>query len=324
MTAPVATNNRVRRRGAAPRSVSSTAAFGLPTLRPGVELRSERIDRPRLVVHVAVHGHPLALFPALNSRDVTAQISRDLFPGFQPVGQKAFAHGGRDSRPRLWRAQRTAFRGTTPRRRRFRTLRVAGHPDITDRAGRLPSEPLSTGGRDASEAHVECHAQRGGRRGRVRRERPWRRRNPDSRPRRSPSGRFGDIDAASHVLRAFGDATPRKDLWLSLQKTKGPSDLYVQSNALDPERQHRLAQRTPGHSLIIVTAGTVTAYEGDDTSCTATEYSVGMGFVDHGGDHAHLLRNEGAVDAKTVAVQLIPAGATRRIDAAKPDGCSVF
>ena len=136
-------------------------------------------------------------------------------------------------------------------------------------------------------------------------------------------GRFGDIDAASHVLRAFGDATPRKDLWLSLQKTKGPSDLYVQSNTWIPNGSTGWHSH-PSHSLIIVTAGTVTAYEGDDTSCTATEYTVGMGFVDHGGDHTHLLRNEGSVDAKTVAVQLIPAGATRRIDAAKPDGCSVF
>jgi hypothetical protein len=136
-------------------------------------------------------------------------------------------------------------------------------------------------------------------------------------------GRFGDIDAASQVLREFGDSTPQKDLWLSLQRTKGQSDLYVQSNTWIPNGSTGWHSH-PSHSLIIVTAGTVTAYEGDDTSCTATEYTVGMGFVDHGGDHTHLLRNEGSVDAKTVAVQLIPAGATRRIDAPKPDGCSVF
>ncbi len=137
------------------------------------------------------------------------------------------------------------------------------------------------------------------------------------------SGRFGDIDVTSQVLREFGDPTPRKDLWLSLQKTKGPSDLYVQSNVWIPNGSAGWHSH-PSHSLIIVTAGTVTAYEGDATSCTATEYTVGMGFVDPGGDHVHLLRNEGTVDARTVAVQLIPAGAGRRIDAPKPDGCSVF
>jgi hypothetical protein len=40
-----------------------------------------------------------------------------------------------------------------------------------------------------------------------------------------------------------------------------------------------------------------------------------MGFVDEGGDHVHVIRNEDSVEARTVAVQLIPAGATRRIDA---------
>ena len=32
----------------------------------------------------------------------------------------------------------------------------------------------------------------------------------------------------------------------------------------------------PGHSLIIVTAVTVTAYDGDDPSCTPKTYTVGM------------------------------------------------
>jgi hypothetical protein len=136
-------------------------------------------------------------------------------------------------------------------------------------------------------------------------------------------GRFGDIDAANQVLREFGDSTPRQDLWLALQKTKGPSDLYVQNNVWDPNGSTGWHTH-PGHSLIIVTAGTVTAYEGDETSCTAKEYTVGMGFVDPGGDHVHLLRNEGGVDARTVAVQLIPAGAVRRIDKAGPAGCFVF
>jgi hypothetical protein len=46
-----------------------------------------------------------------------------------------------------------------------------------------------------------------------------------------------------------------------------------------------------------------------------------MGFVDEGGDHVHVIRNEGPVEARTVAVQLIPAGATRRIDAGGNAAC---
>ena len=56
-------------------------------------------------------------------------------------------------------------------------------------------------------------------------------------------------------------------------------------------------------------------------ACEAREYNVGMGFVDPGGSHVHLIRNEDAVDARTVAVQLIPAGAMRRIDADAPAAC---
>lgn len=133
-------------------------------------------------------------------------------------------------------------------------------------------------------------------------------------------GRFDDIDVASQVLRQFGDSTPRMDLWLSLQKTKGPSDLFVQNNLWVPGG-YTGWHTHPGHSLIIVTAGAISAYHGDDPSCTPTVYTAGMGFVDAGGDHVHNLRNEGTVEARTVAVQLIPAGATRRIDAPAPGTC---
>ena len=136
-------------------------------------------------------------------------------------------------------------------------------------------------------------------------------------------GRFGDIDVNN--LSFFpedspGDLHPGNNLWMSLQKTKGPSDLYVQSNLWTPGGSSGWHTH-PGHSLITVTAGTVTAYEADDPSCTPHEYIVGQGFVDAGGDHVHLLRNEGLVDARTITVQLLPAGAARRIDEAASPHC---
>lgn len=135
-------------------------------------------------------------------------------------------------------------------------------------------------------------------------------------------GRFQDIDVTHHAfIPNPASADRKKDVWISLQKTKGPSDLYVQNNVWIPGGTSGWHTH-PGHSLIIVTAGVVTAYEGDDPSCTPHEYTVGMGFVDEGGDHVHLLRNEGVVEARTMAVQLVPAGAVRRIDAPAPSGCS--
>jgi quercetin dioxygenase-like cupin family protein len=135
-------------------------------------------------------------------------------------------------------------------------------------------------------------------------------------------GRFGDINVFNHLIPPnFWKSRHHADLWLSWQRTKGASDVYVQSNVWQPGGSTGWHTH-PGHSLIIVTAGEVTAYEGDDRKCRPTVYSQGMGFVDPGGDHVHNLRNEGTVEARTIAVQLIPADATRRIDAESPGNCA--
>jgi hypothetical protein len=112
-----------------------------------------------------------------------------------------------------------------------------------------------------------------------------------------------------------------REIWLSWQKTKGKSDLYVQSNVWQAGGTTGWHSH-PGHSLIIVTAGTVTGYQGHDPTCTPHVYTVGMGFVDPGGSHVHILRNESTTDvAQTIAVQLIPTGQPRRIDAPAPGNC---
>lgn len=135
-------------------------------------------------------------------------------------------------------------------------------------------------------------------------------------------GRFGEIDVSNHLIPPnFWQSRHKGDIWLSWQKTKGMSDLYVQSNVWAPGGSTGWHTH-PGHSLIVVTAGTVTAYEGDDPDCKPSVYTQGMGFVDPGGNHVHILRNEGAVEARTIAVQLIPADAVRRIDAADPGNCT--
>jgi hypothetical protein len=125
--------------------------------------------------------------------------------------------------------------------------------------------------------------------------------------------RFDEIDVKNF--------NPPPDFWQAKLKTNGRSDVYVQSNVWVPGGTTGWHTH-PGHSLILVTAGTVTAYEGDDPTCTPHLYTQGMGFVDPGGDHVHVLRNEGSVEARTITVQLIPAAAMRRIDAAAPGYCS--
>jgi hypothetical protein len=128
-------------------------------------------------------------------------------------------------------------------------------------------------------------------------------------------GRFGNIDLFNSQV------TPDGNIWLSLQKTLGLSDVYVQNNVWDPGGTTGWHSH-PGASLIIVTAGTITDYEGNDPNCKPAVYTQGMGFVDAGGDHVHIIRNEGSVQASAVAVQLIPADAARRIDADSPGNCA--
>lgn len=125
--------------------------------------------------------------------------------------------------------------------------------------------------------------------------------------------RFADIDLKSHSHPA--------DLWRSRIETKGASDLYVVDNKLARGATTGWHSH-PGPSLIEVVAGSVTNYEGDDPSCTPHVYAAGTGFVDPGGEDVHMLRNEGATPAETIAVQLLPQDAVRRIDAPDPGHCS--
>jgi hypothetical protein len=111
------------------------------------------------------------------------------------------------------------------------------------------------------------------------------------------------------------------DNWKVNLKTKGDSDLYVQQNTWDPSLCAGCVPTTgwhthPGPSIIVVTQGTVTVYEGDDPTCTPHMFSAtgANSFVDIGGGDVHTIRNESGAVAKTVAVQFVPKGADRRID----------
>ena len=134
-------------------------------------------------------------------------------------------------------------------------------------------------------------------------------------------GTLGSFEVFNHaVLPKSTEGDDDERVWFSMQRTRGSSDLYVQSNVWLAGGSTGWHSH-PGHSLIIVTEGAVTNYESDDPDCEPHVYTKGMSFVDSGGKHVHLIRNEGTGEAKTIAVQLIPAGASRRIDAAAPPNC---
>ncbi len=133
---------------------------------------------------------------------------------------------------------------------------------------------------------------------------------------------FGEID--SHVVTAPG--------WQEKLKTHGDSDLYVQQNTWDPSGcDNKCVPNSgwhthPGPSLVIVTQGTVTEYDGDDPTCTPHTYSATgtNAFIDIGGGAVHIIRDESGAVAKTTVVQLIPAGAQRRQDVTPAPGNCPF
>jgi len=132
-------------------------------------------------------------------------------------------------------------------------------------------------------------------------------------------GQFDETDLMNALPQGLKGGR-NVQLWLSMQETKGSSDVYVQSNVWSPGGSTGWHSH-PGESLIIVTAGAVTDYEGHDPDCKAHAYKTGMAFVDPGGEHVHILRNEGAIEARTISVQFIPAGAGRRIEVPDPGNC---
>ena len=101
---------------------------------------------------------------------------------------------------------------------------------------------------------------------------------------------------------------------------RDPSDVYVVRNTVAPGG-HSGWHTHPGPSVVSVQSGTATVYSGDDPSCAGVTYTAGTGFIDEGGGHVHMVRNQGSVPLVLVAFQIVPHGVARRQDAADPGFC---
>jgi hypothetical protein len=72
---------------------------------------------------------------------------------------------------------------------------------------------------------------------------------------------------------------------------------------------------------VLVVAGTVTNHESKNGVCTITQHSAGSGFMDGGGTDVHEIVNNTGQPAETIVLQVIPKGATTRIDEPDPGTC---
>jgi hypothetical protein len=119
-------------------------------------------------------------------------------------------------------------------------------------------------------------------------------------------------------FRVDGHAFPPR--WRARLEARGLSDVYVVDNKFVPGATTGWHSH-PGPSLILVVNGTVTNYTSDSPTCTPQSYSAGQGFIDPGGDDVHMLRDDSSLPAETIAVQLLPHGAPRKIDESQPTNC---
>jgi quercetin dioxygenase-like cupin family protein len=126
----------------------------------------------------------------------------------------------------------------------------------------------------------------------------------------------------THIF-ASGD-TSAGHPWALFLATHGVTDGYVVQNDIPSGSSTSTGWHAhPGPSLVFVVAGSVTNYASDQPQCRGVTYSAGMTFVDEGGTEVHELVNKGPGRAETIAVQFIPQGKDRRIDAAEPANCHV-
>ena len=131
----------------------------------------------------------------------------------------------------------------------------------------------------------------------------------------TPGSMIGTVIIAGPTPLDAVDVRTESDINEVEFKTKGSSDIWVVHNTIAPGG-HTGWHSHLGPSVISVVSGTATEYHGDDPG-TPHVHAAGTSFIDDG-QHAHIVRNEGTTDLVLVAFQILPRGATRRIDQPAP------
>jgi quercetin dioxygenase-like cupin family protein len=104
-------------------------------------------------------------------------------------------------------------------------------------------------------------------------------------------------------------------------KTKGPIDVADQTITIQPGG-HTGWHSHPGPALVVIKSGTFTLYDGDDPNCERHKYNAGQAFVDRGGGHVHIARNESDTTVEVSVTYLTPVGAGPRTDVTpEPGNC---
>jgi quercetin dioxygenase-like cupin family protein len=81
----------------------------------------------------------------------------------------------------------------------------------------------------------------------------------------------------------------------------------------------------PGPVVVLVKAGELTLYSGDDPTCTGRTYLAGEAFIDSGQGHVHIARNLKPSENTELWVTYfdVPPGGLFRIDKPDPENCGL-
>ena len=131
----------------------------------------------------------------------------------------------------------------------------------------------------------------------------------------TPSAGLSTTIITGPVMLGDLDLKSKSDIHDVKLKTKGASDVYIVHNRIAPGGSTGWHSH-PGISFVTVKSGVVSEYHGDDPS-TPHIYVAGTGFTEEAGA-IHNMVNAGTTDLELVAFQIIPSGATRRIDQPQP------
>lgn len=135
---------------------------------------------------------------------------------------------------------------------------------------------------------------------------------------RTPSSGITQVLVATGVFEPF-NVKPKHENWHAKLTVDGIlTTITYQSSVAVPGATTGWHSH-PGPVLITVTAGAVTVYNAEDSMCTPRTFTAGEGFVEL--ETAHILRNEGTVEARWTSANIRPIDQPTRFDAPAPATC---
>lgn len=136
----------------------------------------------------------------------------------------------------------------------------------------------------------------------------------------------GVLTAAVMARAAFADQTD-----LKFKISNGREEVIIAPRAKDTLMQQIVIapggnfgwHSHPGPVVVLVKAGALTFYDGEDPTCTPRTYTAGQAFIDKGQGHVHLAKNLSTTDNLELWATYfdVPAGGAIRIDRPDPGNC---